>query len=584
MKKFLLFATAILLVLGISCPSRAKEPIRVGVYQNKPFVLIDKKNNVKGFYIDVMKGIASAEGLNIKYIPGSMWECLERLNNEEIDVMMGVPYSQESRESYDFTNLSLLSNWAQVYTQKSSWIETILDLSGKTVAGVKSDIDFQEFRFLLGTLGVECNFVELEDYGAVFSFLEQRMADAGLISRVYGLQHEKKYNVDKSAIICCPTEYRFAFPKGKKADLINALDRQLEILKRDRKSMYYRSMEKWFGITREWVFPAWLIWLSIVIGIMLLVLFLISIVLREQLKEKAVQLISRNKQFEEEINERKRVQDELLKAHSRLEKRVEERTSELSSSNELLKKEITERKNTEEKLKHTTADLARSNKELEQFAYVASHDLQEPLRMITSYLHLLEDRYKERLDSDAQEFIDYAVDGASRMHDLIDNLLAYSRVETHGKSFEVTDCNPVLNMALTNLKIAIEKSGAAVTRGEMPKVMADPTQLLEVFQNLVSNAIKFRGADPVKIDISAQQKGSEWMFCVKDNGIGIDLKHSERIFLIFQRLHTRDEYPGAGVGLAICKKIVERHGGRIWLESEIGKGSGFCFTIPAAGA
>ena len=245
--------------------------------------------------------------------------------------------------------------------------------------------------------------------------------------------------------------------------------------------------------------------------------------------------------------------------------------------------DITERKRAEEKLKLTLDDLGRSNEELEQFAYVASHDLQEPLRMVSSYTQLLARRYQGQLDAKANEFIAYAVDGANRMQGLINDLLAYSRVGTRGKAIEPTDCTAVLDQALANLKAAIEKSGAVVTHDPLPTVMADNLQLIQLLQNLIGNAIKFHVEKPPCIHVSAEQKGNEWVFSVRDNGIGIDPQYAERIFIIFQRLHTREEYPGTGIGLAICKKIVERGGGRIWVESELGKGSTFYFTIPIGG-
>src|SRR3989454_283348 len=237
-------------------------------------------------------------------------------------------------------------------------------------------------------------------------------------------------------------------------------------------------------------------------------------------------------------------------------------------------------------------ELSRSNRELEQFAYVASHDLQEPLRMIASYTQLLARRYRHQLDKDANEFISYAVEGATRMQVLINDLLAYSRVGTRGKPFSPTDCNEVLARALDNLKFAIQDAKATVTASKLPTVVGDGTQLTQLFQNLVSNAVKFRGTAQPDVHVDAQLKPAavgvaqadtpqlEWVFSVRDNGIGIEPQYFERIFVIFQRLHTREQYPGTGIGLAICKKITERHGGRIWVESIPGQGATFLFTVP----
>jgi len=241
-----------------------------------------------------------------------------------------------------------------------------------------------------------------------------------------------------------------------------------------------------------------------------------------------------------------------------------------------------ERTRAEERLRQTTANLARSNTDLEQFAYLASHDLFEPLRMVISYLELLSDRCRGKLDEQAQEFIGFAVDGAQRMHALIHDLLEYSRVDIRGRALEPTDCEEAFEAAVSNLKVAIEESGATITRGPLPKALADKVQLTQVFQNLLGNGIKFRGSEPPRLEAGAERRNDEWVIFVRDSGIGIDPKDFDRIFVIFQRLHSRREYSGTGLGLAIVKKIIERHGGRIWLESAPGKGAMFFFTLPAS--
>ena len=240
----------------------------------------------------------------------------------------------------------------------------------------------------------------------------------------------------------------------------------------------------------------------------------------------------------------------------------------------------TERRLKDAALNRRSAELARSNAELEQFAYVASHDLQEPLRMVSSYTQLLARRYKGKLDSDADEFIEFAVDGAKRMQNLINDLLAYSRLGTKGGTFRETASADAVKSALRNLAAAIEGSGAHIECGSLPAVWADPTQLMLLFQNLVGNAIKYRGAEPPCVGIECGEESGAWAFTVRDNGIGIEPRYQERIFQVFQRLHSRQLYPGTGIGLAICKKIVERHGGRIRVESEAGCGAAFHFTIP----
>jgi len=251
---------------------------------------------------------------------------------------------------------------------------------------------------------------------------------------------------------------------------------------------------------------------------------------------------------------------ELRRNASDLERRVADKTRELDQRAE---------------------ELARSNVELERFAYVASHDLQEPLRMVASYTQLLAKRYKGKLDTDADEFIAFAVDGATRMQALINDLLTYSRVSTKASSFGIVDCELLVDTALKNLQGAQLEAGAIIRRTSLPKIAGDGFQLIQLFQNLIGNAIKFRRGPGPTIEISARRDGDEWVFMIADDGIGIDAKYIDQLFAVFKRLHTRAEYPGTGIGLAICKKVVERHHGRIWVESVPGEGSAFCFTIPA---
>jgi len=266
--------------------------------------------------------------------------------------------------------------------------------------------------------------------------------------------------------------------------------------------------------------------------------------------------------------------------------------------------DVTGRKQAEQKLQQTLDELAQSNAELERFAYVASHDLQEPLRMVSNFVQLLTERYRGQLDADADEFIGFAVDGAQRMGQLINDLLAYSRIGTRSQPFQPTDVGTILEDALWNLSFAIQEAGATVTHDPLPTVLADPTQLRQLFQNLIGNALKFRGSEPPRIHVAAEMmrttgdekrdaerpahptsysepSPSEWVFAVRDNGIGIAPEHYDRIFGVFQRLHSHSEYPGTGIGLAVCKRVVERHGGRIWVESQVGCGTTFYFTLPA---
>ena len=241
-----------------------------------------------------------------------------------------------------------------------------------------------------------------------------------------------------------------------------------------------------------------------------------------------------------------------------------------------------ERRRGQEELRLSLEELARSNAELEQFAYAVSHDLQEPLRMVASYVQLLEARYKDQLDSNAREFIAYAVDGVARMKRMITDLLAYSRIGKNGKEMVAVDCEAALGQACADLRACITEADTQISHGPLPTVLGDADQFAHLFQNLIGNAIKFRSQAAPRVHVSAEQNGPEWVFSVRDNGIGLDTQFADRIFMVFQRLHAREDYPGTGIGLAVAKKIVEHRGGRIWVESEPGKGATFHFTVPAS--
>ncbi|MEG3955224.1 ATP-binding protein [Microcoleus sp. herbarium2] len=297
--------------------------------------------------------------------------------------------------------------------------------------------------------------------------------------------------------------------------------------------------------------------------------------LQKQLKEQ-------NLLLQEEITSRLAVEKTLQEKNLILQQEISTRRAvekALQEQNLVLQQEISNRQRAESALLKSNQELARSNAELEQFAYVASHDLQAPLATIASYAQLLEKRYKDQLDSKASKFIGNIVQGCTRMQTLIDDLLEYSRVGRSRKPFQLTDCNHAVEQALANLQGAIRQTQAVVTYSELPGVMGDISQLVQLFQNLVGNSIKYRHDEPPVVHITACKQEKDWLFSVSDNGIGIATQHQARIFQIFQRLHTQKEYSGTGIGLAICQKIVERHGGSIWVESQPGQGSTFYFTL-----
>ena len=319
-------------------------------------------------------------------------------------------------------------------------------------------------------------------------------------------------------------------------------------------------------------------------GALINVSITLSPIMDSSKKLVAISTISRD------ITESKKAEEKMQELLSELQSSSEELTSsneelqatseELKTSNEELQLQMDSEVEAKRQIEEIASKLKVSNKELEQFAYVASHDLQEPLRMVTSFTQLLERQYKGQLDKDADEYIGFIVEGTHRMKYLIEDLLEFSRLNTEAKEFELAYLEMVLDDVLLNLQLSIKENNAKITHDPLPTLTVDLMQIRQLFQNLISNAIKFHGDETPEIHISAQKTGSEWIFSVNDKGIGIDSKHQELIFGVFKRLHTRDEYKGTGIGLSICKRIVERHSGRIWVESEPGKGSTFYFTIP----
>ena len=296
------------------------------------------------------------------------------------------------------------------------------------------------------------------------------------------------------------------------------------------------------------------------------------------LKEPRV-LEQLNKDLQKEIGDRKLAEEELKRSHAELEARVQERTQDLTALNAELREQMEEKVKAQEALKLQAAELTRSNADLEQFAYVASHDLREPLRMVGSFTQLLLSKIGP-LDTQGGEYMRFITEGVRRMETLITDLLAYSRLSYEKREVQNVDTEKTLEVTLLNLNHSLQESGGTITHDPLPLVQAHPLRLIQLFQNLIGNALKFKGSEAPLIHVSASQDGENWRFSFKDNGIGINPKQHERIFEVFKRLHSASEYPGTGIGLALCKKIVTQHGGRIWVESSSGSGANFLFTLP----
>ncbi|HPF17344.1 MAG TPA: ATP-binding protein [Thermotogota bacterium] len=547
---FFIFLILLLFASVYAFSSETGSTLKVGIYQNQPKIFLEEDQQPSGFWVEIMDAIAAQEGWTVEYVAGSWEECLHRLENGQIDVMPDVAFTEKRDELFLFSDESVYTSWSGIYTQEGEDIKSILDLDGKTIAVLKNSVNYEGPEGLLSLVNafdMHCTFVEKDDYLQVFEAVQKGQAHAGTASKDFAIRHLSDFQLINTPIIFQPSTLYFAFPlRSERAQAIKErVDFRISQFKANKDSVYYQSMERWFSVNPEdsSIFK-WLFWGLIICTGVIALLVSGSLLLRSQVH-------LRTRELTEEIAERKKAQEELSQHEKQLEETVAART----------------------------AALTHSNKELEMFAYITSHDLQEPLRMVTSYLQLIEKRFSQKLDDDGKEFIAFAVEGAKRMQTLINDLLKYSRVGTKAKEFTPVDCNQVLADTLNNLEVAIQESQGCITYDTLPTVTGDETQLRQLFQNLIGNALKFRGEKTPEIHIGVESSDRYWEFTVTDNGIGIDSKYFDRIFQVFQRLHGRNEYSGNGIGLAVCKRIVERHGGEIKVESVSGASTTFTFTL-----
>ncbi len=663
----IVFGLVVLLALWFfPVPSFAEGPVRVGVYNNKPLSFIDDTGTPQGIYIDVLRDVARVKKWEIEFVPCEWSVCLAKLETGDIDILGPIAYSSERAERYDFTNDTLLVNWGQVYVPPGSDVESFLDLRNKRIAVLENDIHFQQFRELLRRFSIPVTYVEVSDYETVMTLVARQQVDAGLVNRIYGIQHEGLFNVQKSPIVLNPTEIQFATGKGKNAQLLADIDSHLGEMKKTPDSVYYRSLDRWLVGTGTSKLPQWLLWVMSGALVGAVLLLVATIILRREIK-------LRTRALEQEVEEHKRTAKALAASEARYRNLVENSPVPIfvyrdgkfvylnpaavkmhgaASADELIGKslksfmppdyvpqleerlleaasgarrvrvsetkirrpdgeeldaivsampveffgetaqlvimqDITDRKRAEVQLQAYAVELERSNRELQDFAYVASHDLQEPLRKIQVFGERLRMKYYDTLDETAQDYLMRMDDAAKRMKKLIQDLLEFSRVTTHAQPFAPIDLNEVVAGVLQDLETRIAETEANIKVGVLPTIEAEPTQMRQLFQNLISNAIKFRrDGVPPEIDITARcdfHSDEQRELCritITDNGIGFDPKYLDRIFAVFQRLHNRGEYPGTGVGLALCRKIVLRHQGAITAESVPGKGTTFIVTLP----
>ncbi len=496
-----------------------------------PYEYLDHNGQPAGYNVDLTRAIAKQMGLSVDIRLARWNKVREGLARGEIDIVHGMFYSPERDHEFAFSPPHSVVQYIIATRKGSPPPADMAALAGKSIVVEAGDIMHDMAR----KQGYEEQLVLVDTQEHALRLLAEGKHDCALVAKVpalYWIQKNGWDNVQLSPQAVLSPEYCYATPEGKDS-LLSEFAEGLAAVKRTGE---YRAIQtRWLGPYEAshmdfWTIATYGLYGAVPIGVLLA--------------------------------------GSLLWSQS-LKKLVRRRTAELQAETELSRR--------------TAEELLRSNHELEQFAYIASHDLQEPLRQVQAFAELLQSRHADKLEGKAAQYMQFVHDGASRMSDLVRGLLDYSRAGAR-EARERVSCEAALASALANLQASIAESSASVTHDALPTVTADPMQLTQLFQNLVGNGIKFRRPGvPPAIHVGCRRQGKHWLFSVKDNGIGIDAEHREKVFLIFQRLHTRDKYPGTGIGLAICKKIVEQHGGRIWIESQPGEGSSFCFTLPQGG-
>jgi len=522
-----------------------------------PFALVKPDGTADGFTVELWKAVAEQAGLKYQIRTGPFHEILRDFREGKVDVLINLAQSDERKQFSDFAVPHITSYGAIFVRRGDERIANEDGLLGKSLIVLNADLvhDYAVNR------GLSQFLQPVDDAATAMRLLSSGKGDAVLLGKLAGLQTLNEQNITNIRPVAThlgvSQKFSFAVRKGN-SELLAQINEGLAVVKTE--GTYEQIHEKWFGMLepRGQTFTELLsLAAPYLVGTVIVLLLLLGAYGRQ------VQLARQLAQRTESL---RHTEAQLRHLNAALEDRVAQRTAELTVANEALR---------------------RSNTEWEQFAHAASHDLQEPLRQITSYAQLLARRYGERLGRDADEYIGFMVEGSSRMRSLIKGLQEFARVgRNHGRLVvEPINFNVVLEETLAHLSTVLQECGARVTHDPLPTVPADEALIEKLFSQLIANALKFRGQHPPRVHLSATRRaredgGAEWVVSVRDNGIGIEPQYFERIFVIFQRLHTRAEYPGTGIGLTLCKKIVERHGGHIWVESAPQQGSTFLFTLP----
>ncbi len=539
------------LVRPVAALAASPTPIRVGIYQNKPKVFVDARGRPAGFFIHILEAIASREGWRIDYVQCSWAECLNRLERGELDLMVDVACSKQRQKRFDFNSETVLWNWSQLYTKQGSRVNDIFDLRHRTIAVVKNDIAYSELRSMLRRFQTTCSFLEVDSFGKAFEALDAGKAQAALISRLFGLEHERAYHGKRTFLIFSPFDLRFAVPKGRHAQILSALDRHLLRMKREEGSAYYGAMQKWIHSAEQTPIPVWSWWVMLVVSGILLLLAAFTCALKVQVRRRTAELEKTNRRLKD--------------LHAHLEAMVDKRT----------------------------AELAAANDELRSFSYAVSHDLRAPLRAIDGFSRALAEDRTQDLTEDGRNFLHRIRAATERMSALIADLMKLSRITRCEMAYAEIDLTALARSAFEALREGEPERDVTLSVEESVKARADLGLVRVVMENLIDNAWKFtrnrvnariafgsaRNADCSPPNTALPDDATA--FFVRDNGAGFDMAYADQLFNAFQRLHTVGEFEGTGIGLATVQRAVLRHGGHVWAVGEANGGATFFFTLGA---